>query len=189
MSQQHRPGLTGRLQRAAGSGQRAVAAGLLPSRSRLRLAGRENGSDAFPAKSGSIPPPGPITGLRGLTSTRSSFTSGESPTSEASTTGTTQELQQPARTAADAWNHQGCTYCDASWCILVKLDANWVHARDNKGAWLLATPRWLQKKKIDYSNGKVVLACVVTSSAARFSGVGCRAVGTTPHGRWGWRWG
>lgn len=46
-----------------------------------------------------------------------------------------------------------------------------------------------EKKKIDYSNGKVVLACVVTSSAARFSGVGCRAVGTTPHGRWGWRWG
>lgn len=49
-------------QRVVGSGQRA--AGLVPSRSRLRLAGRENGSDAFPAKSGSQPPPAPITGSR-----------------------------------------------------------------------------------------------------------------------------
>lgn len=75
MSEQHCLGLTGRLQRAAGSGQRAVAAGLLPSRSRLRLAGRENGSDAFPAKSGSNTAPSPITGRRALASTRSSFTS------------------------------------------------------------------------------------------------------------------
>jgi hypothetical protein len=44
-----------------------------------------------------------------------------------------------------------------------------------------------EKKKTDYSSGKCVLAWVVTSSAARFSGVGCRAVGTTPHGRWGLR--
>lgn len=189
MSEQHRLGLTGRLQRAAGSGQRAVAAGLLPSRLRLRLAGRENGSDAFPAKSGSHTAPGPITGRRALASARSSFTSGESPTSEASTTGNTHELQRPARTAASTSDHLGCTDGDASWCIGVILGANWAHVRDNEGAWLLATPRCLQKKKIDYSNGKVVLACAVTSSAARFSGVGCRAVGTTPHGRWGWRWG